>query len=172
MNIARQTIQLACSQPCPAILQAPWEPPELFSKHTLSWRKCGKRLILDSKRTGAPKPILLGPLQLERVGATEQKWTLSTSLLPPDLEGKLEGLNSAFREWLKPLWDTERIFLSRWKSDFRKQARPPPRFWKAYRGKFERTDAPTEGVIMPVVEKICKVDDRVFVEMGMDIIVV
>lgn len=171
MDIARQVIHAACAQPCPAILQSAWEPPALFAMHQLSWRKCGKKEILDSKPSGQPAPILLGPLQFERASASEKKWTIAATLLPPDYEGKLAKMNTAFRAWLQPHWDTERLFMSRWKTDYRKEPRPPVRFWKARGGKFERTDAPTGGIIMPVVERFTR-SERIYVELGMDVIVV
>ncbi|MDC3224013.1 hypothetical protein OAU26_03680 [Mariniblastus sp.] len=59
--------------------------------------------------------------------------------------------------------------MSRWKSNFNGHPRPGIRWWHAEDGKFVQRDDPTQ-VVMPVVEKFTRVDGRVFIELGMDVV--
>lgn len=172
-TLAIQTIYAAKQAPCPPIQKSGWTPPPLFSEfENMQWFPSGKREHLNNK-IGQPKPLLLGPLLLNRCGVTEKKWTISVSLdLPTCKQDKFGKMHARLREWLASFYDGESLFLSRWKKDFRGNRRPAVRWWKAKKGNFERTTEPAEGLIFCVVDKFQKAEDQIFVELGMDTIVV
>lgn len=173
-TLAVQTIHAAKQAPCPPILGKEWTPPPLFSEFKgMDWVTSGKRQVLNNK-PGQPSPLLVGPLFLERCGQTEKKWTLSASLSLPEQHGpKFGKMHSAFKAWLGTFYEDDRLFMSRWKSDYRGERRPSIRWWKAKRGKFERTTEASSGLILCTVDKFTKnpEDERIFIELGVDIIV-
>jgi len=173
-TLAVQTICAAKQAACPPIRGKEWTPCPLFSDFQgVKWVVAGKREVLNNK-PGQPVPMLLGPLLLERCGQTEKKWTLSASLeLPPTYAKKFEKMHTAFLSWLGTFYTDKRLFMSRWKSDYRGARLPAIRWWKAKNGKFERTTEISAGLILCTVDKFTRVleDQRIFVELGIDIIV-
>ena len=174
MNVlAVQTIHAAKQAPCPPIEGSKWTPAPLFSKFEgMKWEVSGKRQTLRNK-PGPPSPMLLGPLFLERCGQTEKKWTLSASLhLPEEAREKFGRMHESFLAWLKAFYTDDHLFMTRWKSDFKGQRRPSIRWWRAKGGNFERTTEAVSGLILCTVDKFSKSDESIYIELGMDIIVI